>query len=90
MRHVPCGPPIAANDLLSAVQSDLDEAKVQIGLLENLRHSGLSNLQAMSLGAGAYVVTTEGLGGSTLEGLVAGGATFLITEGGPKLIRWVF
>ena len=59
-------------------------------LLEDLKHPGLSNLEAFSLGAGGYLVTTEVLGGTTLEGVVVGGVTFLVTKGGSKLIRWVF
>lgn len=80
----------ARDTLIVGLERDVELANTQIGLLEDLKHPGLSNLEAFSLGAGGYLVTTEVLGGTTLEGVVAGGVTYLITKGGSKLLRWIF
>ena len=51
---------------------------------------GLSTLEAVSISAAGYLVTTDLLGGSTLEGLIVGGGTFLVVKGGPRLLGWIF
>ena len=76
--------------LISGLEAELVIATEQIALLEELRHDGLSNLESAGLGLGGYVIATEALGASTLEGLIAGGTTFLVTQGGSKLIDWIF
>ena len=55
-----------------------------------MRKTGLHNLEAMSLGVGGYLIATELLGGSTLEGLIVGGGTFVVVKGGSMLIDWIF
>lgn len=79
-----------ANGLLSGIESELVLAGEQIGLLEELRDDGLSNLEAMSIGVGGYFVATEVLGATMIEGLVVGGVTFIVSQGGSKLFRWIF
>ena len=76
--------------LISGLEAELVIASEQIALLEDLRHDGFSTLESAALGAGGYVIATEALGASTLEGLIAGGTTFLVTQGGSKLIDWIF
>ena len=80
----------ARDTLISGLESELVIATEQIALLEDLRHDGFSTLESAALGAGGYVIATEALGASTLEGLIAGGTTFLVTQGGSKLIDWIF
>ena len=82
---------ITARDaLISGLESELVVATEQVALLEDLRHDGFSTLESAALGAGGYLVTTNVLGGSTLEGLIVGGTTFLSAKGGSKLIGWIF
>ena len=82
---------ITARDaLISGLEAELVVANDQITLLEDLRHDGFSTLESAALGAGGYLVTTNVLGASTLEGLIVGGTTFLVTQGGSKLIDWIF
>ena len=82
---------ITARDaLISGLESEIVIATEQVALLEDLRHDGLSTLESAALGAGGYLVTTNVLGGSTLEGLIVGGTTLLVTQGGSKLIDWIF
>ena len=82
---------ITARDaLISGLESELVVATEQVALLEDLRHDGFSTLESAALGAGGYLVTTELLGGSTLEGLVVGGATFVVLQGGSLLAGWIF
>ena len=76
--------------LISGLESELVIANEQVALLEDLRHDGLSTLESAALGAGGYLVTTNVLGGSTIEALIVGGTTFLVTQGGSKLIGWIF
>ena len=79
-----------ANDFIAIQDSAAVKAEARIDILEDIKDPGLSTLESVSLGAGAYIVTTELLGGSVLEGLMAGGGTFLVVTGGSKFIRWVF
>ena len=82
---------ITARDaLISGLESELDIATEQVALLEDLRHDGFSTLESAALGAGGYLVTTDVLGGSTIEALIVGGTTLLVTQGGSKLIDWIF
>ena len=82
---------ITARDaLISGLESEIVIATEQVALLEDLRHDGFSTLESAALGAGGYLVTTDVLGGSTLEGLIVGGTTLLVTQGGSKLIDWIF
>ena len=82
---------ITARDaLISGLEAELVIANEQVALLEDLRHDGLSTLESAALGAGGYLVTTNVLGGSTLEGLIVAGTTLLVTQGGSKLIDWIF
>ena len=82
---------ITARDaLISGLESELGIATEQVALLEDLRHDGLSTLESAALGAGGYLVTTNVLGGSTIEALIVGGTTFLAAKGGSKLIDWIF
>ena len=82
---------ITARDaLISGLESEIGIATEQVALLEDLRHDGFSTLESAALGASGYLVTTNVLGGSTIEGLIAGGTTFLVTQGGSKLIDWIF
>ena len=80
----------ARDTLITGLEAEIVLANDQIALLEELRHDGLSNLEAAGLGLGGYVIATEALGASTLEGLIVGGTTFLVTQGGSKLIDWIF
>ena len=80
----------ARDTLISGLESELGIATEQVALLEDLRHDGLSTLESAALGAGGYLVTTNVLGGSTLEALIVGGTTLLVTQGGSKLIDWIF
>ena len=80
----------ARDTLITGLEAEIVLANDQIALLEELRHDGLSNLEAAGLGLGGYVMATEALGASTLEGLIVGGTTFLVTQGGSKLIDWIF
>ena len=80
----------ARDTLISGLEAELVIANEQITLLEDLRHDGFSTLESAALGAGGYLVTTNVLGGSTIEALIAGGTTFLVTQGGSKLIDWIF
>ena len=79
----------ARDTLISGLEAELVIANEQVALLEELRHDG-RNLEAAGLGLGGYVIATEALGASTLEGLIVGGTTFLVTQGGSKLIGWIF
>ena len=82
---------ITARDaLISGLEAELVVANEQVALLEDLRHDGLSTLESAALGAGGYLVTTNVLGGSTIEALIVGGTTFLAAKGGSKLIDWIF
>ena len=82
---------ITARDaLISGLESELVVATEQVALLEDLRHDGFSTLESAALGAGGYLVTTNVLGGSTIEALIVGGTTFLAAKGGSKLIDWIF
>ena len=82
---------ITARDaLISGLESELVIATEQIALLEDLRHDGFSTLESAALGTAGYLVTTNVLGGSTIEGLIVGGTTLLVTQGGSKLIDWIF
>ena len=63
-------------------------ASEQIQILEDLRNPGLSTLEAAAIGAGRYVVTTEALGGTAIEGLIVGGATFVVVQGRSRLLGW--
>ena len=65
-------------------------ATEQVALLEDLRHDGFSTLESAALGAGGYLVTTNVLGGSTIEALIVAGTTFLAAKGGSQLIGWIF
>ena len=80
----------ARDTLISGLESELVIANEQVALLEDLRHDGFSTLESAALGAGGYLVTTNVLGGSTIEALIVGGTTFLVTQGGSKLIDWIF
>ena len=80
----------ARDTLISGLESEIDIATEQVALLEDLRHDGLSTLESAALGAGGYLVTTNVLGGGTTEGLIVGGTTFLVTQGGSILIDWIF
>ena len=80
----------ARDTLISGLESELVIATEQVALLEDLRHDGFSTLESAALGAGGYLVTTNVLGGSTIEALIVGGTTFLVTQGGSKLIDWIF
>ena len=80
----------AANALITGIESELALAGEQIELLEDLRSPGLSTLEALGLSSGAYVIATEALGGSTLEGLIVGGTTFVVLKGGSMLLGWIF
>ena len=80
----------ARDTLISGLESELGIANEQVALLEDLRHDGFSTLESAALGAGGYLVTTNVLGGSTIEALIAGGTTFLAAKGGSKLIDWIF
>ena len=80
----------ARDTLISGLEAELVVANEQVALLEDLRHDGFSTLESAALGTGGYLVATEMLGGSTLEGLIVGGTTFLVTQGGSKLIDWIF
>ena len=82
---------ITARDaLVFGLESELGIATEQVALLEDLRHDGFSTLESAALGAGGYLVTTNVLGGSTIEALIVGGTTFLAAKGGSKLIDWIF
>ncbi len=81
---------IARDSLLVGYRGDIAAANGQIALLESMRGKGLSTLESVAIGAGAYVVTTEVLGGSVTEGLVAGTVTFVVTQGGSWLLRRIF
>ena len=82
---------ITARDaLISGLESEIGIATEQVALLEDLRHDGFSTLESAALGLGGYLVTTNVLGGSTIEGLIVGGTTLLVTQGGSKLIDWIF
>ena len=76
--------------LISGLESELGIATEQVALLEDLRHDGFSTLESAALGAGSYLVTTNVLGGSTIEALIVGGTTFLAAKGGSILIDWIF
>ena len=87
----------AANTLIRGQEIELNAGGAliqslenEVEILEDLRNPGLSTLEAVSIGAGGYLVTTNVLGGSTIEGLIVGGTTFLVTQGGSKLIDWIF
>ncbi len=80
----------ARDTLISGLESELVIATEQIALLEDLRHDGFSTLESAALGAGGYLVTTNVLGGSTIEGLIVGGTTLLVTQGGSMLLDWLF
>ena len=82
---------ITARDaLISGLESEIVIATEQVALLEDLRHDGFSTLESAALGAGGYLVTTELLGGSTIEALIVGGRTLLVTQGGSTLLDWIF
>ena len=76
--------------LISGLESEIVIATEQVALLEDLRHDGFSTLESAALGAGGYLVTTNVLGGSTIEALIVAGTTFLAAKGGSKLIDWIF
>ena len=76
--------------LISGLESELVIATEQVALLEDLRHDGFSTLESAALGAGGYLVTTDVLGGSTIEALIVAGTTFLAAKGGSFLIDWIF
>ena len=80
----------ARDTLITGLEAEIVLANDQIALLEELRHDGFSTLESAALGAGGYLVTTELLGGSTLEGLVVGGATFVVLQGSSMLLGWIF
>ena len=87
----------SANSLIRGQDIELEAGSAfrlslenEIEILEDLRSPGLSTLEAVALSSGAYVITTELLGGSTLEGLIAVGATFVVLEGGSWLLGWIF
>ena len=82
---------ITARDaLISGLEAELVIATEQVALLEDLRHDGFSTLESAALGAGGYLVTTDVLGGSTIEALIVAGTTFLAAKGGSFLIDWIF
>ena len=80
----------ARDTLISGLESEIGIATEQVALLEDLRHDGFSTLESAALGAGGYLVTTNVLGGSTIEALIVGGTTFLAAKGGSILIDRIF
>lgn len=87
----------AANSLILGQGIELGASSALIGSLENenqileeLRSPGLSTLEAVSISVNAYFVSTQALDASTVEGLIVGGATFVVLEGGSKLLGWIF
>ena len=80
----------ARDTLISGLEAELVIATEQVALLEDLRHDGFSTLESAALGAGGYLVTTDVLGGSTIEALIVAGTTFLAAKGGSFLIDWIF
>ncbi len=79
----------ARDALIMGVESELVVASEQIDLLESLKSPGLSTLESVSISTGAYFASTELLGASVLEGLVVGGATFVVLEGASMLLWWI-
>lgn len=80
----------ASNALIRGLESELVVAGEQIELLESLRDPGLSTLESASLSTGAYFFSTEVLGASVIEGLIVGGTTFVVLQGGSMLLGWIF
>lgn len=80
----------AARALAAGLRTELWVATNQIEVLTELADPPMSNLEAAALGAGAYIVTTDGLGGDPLEGLIAGGITFVGVKGVSHVWRWIF
>ncbi len=62
----------------------------QIAILEDLRSPGIGTREAVSLSVNAFFISREALGASTLEGLIAAGATFVVVKGGSMLLDWIF
>ena len=80
----------ARDSLITGLESELVVADQQIELLKSLKSPGLSTLESVSLSTGAYFASTEILGASVLEGLIVGGVTFVVLEGGSRLLGWIF
>ena len=80
----------ARDALITGLESELVVADQQIELLESLKSPGLSTLESVSISTGAYFASTELLGASVLEGLIVGGVTFVVLEGGSRLLGWIF
>ncbi|MEE8551485.1 MAG: hypothetical protein V3T08_09570 [Gemmatimonadota bacterium] len=68
----------------------IESLESEVEILEDLRSPGLSTREAASISVNAYFVSTQALGASTLEGLLVGGATFVVLEGGSMLLGWIF
>ena len=81
---------VARDSLIVGLESDIALADDEIELLEDLRSPGLSTTESASIAVNTYFVSTEALGASTLEGLIIGGVTFVVLEGGSLLLDLLF
>ena len=81
----------AANAVICACEAELESRTERSKSSTSCTTAGsATSIEAAALGGAGYLVTTELLGGSTLEGLVVGGATFVVLQGGSLLAGWIF